>query len=78
MIIQRHISSGKIFETLTGFILLAVAIGMRLAPDAIRDDSGGAYIMIACLLIIGSWLLINGLFNVKGSNNDMGQENAKN
>ena len=78
MIIQRHISSGKVFETLVGVILYAVVIGMRLAPDAIRDDSGEAYIMIACLLIIGSWLLFNGLFDGSESDNNNGKGNAKN
>jgi hypothetical protein len=62
MTTHRTLNSNKILEITTGVILFAIATAMRLAPPGIRDDSGEAYIMIACLLVIGSWLLFTGLF----------------
>ena len=63
MITHRHITNSKIFETAAGVILFAVAAGAQFAPTGILDNSGESYIFIAILIVIGGWLLIDGLFN---------------
>jgi len=63
MISHRQITNSKVIETVTGVILFAIAAAMRLAPAAIRDESGEAYIVVAFLLIIGCWTLFDSLFN---------------
>ena len=62
MINNRHITSSKILESITGVILFAIATAMLVGPLGIRADSGEAYIMIAFLLILGSWSLFESLF----------------
>ena len=62
MITHRQVTSGKVLETVTGVILFAIAAVMRLAPLAIRDESGEAYIVVAFLLFLGCWSLFDSLF----------------
>ena len=62
MITHRHITNSKILETVTGFILFAAATAMRLAPLAIRDESGESYIVTAFLILLGCWALFDSLF----------------
>jgi hypothetical protein len=56
---HRNIPLNKIVETVMGVILFVIAAGMRLVPASMRDDSGEAYIMIACLLTIGVCLFLH-------------------
>ena len=62
MISNRHITSSKVLESITGVILFTIAIAMLVAPLGVRDESGETYIVVAFLLILGSWSLFESLF----------------
>ena len=74
---QRHFTTQRILAIALGIILFGIVIGMRLAPPGIRDDSGEAYITIACLLAIGSGLLLYGLSNTHTSKQSLVQTDQK-
>jgi prolipoprotein diacylglyceryltransferase len=59
---KRPVTTKRILEIAFGILLFGIIAAMRLAPAGIRDDSGEAYILMACLLAIGSGLLYFGLF----------------
>ncbi len=56
-----QINSKNFLKILTGLILLGVSAAYWLVPAGIRDESGEAYIVIACLLAIGCGFLYYGL-----------------
>jgi prolipoprotein diacylglyceryltransferase len=62
---KRHFTTKRILEIALGILLFGLIAAMRLAPAGVRDDSGAAYILMACLLAIGSALLYFGLFEAK-------------
>ena len=74
---QQHLTTQRILAIALGIILFGIVIGMRLAPPGIRDDSGEAYITIACLLAIGSGLLLYGLSNTHTSKQSLVQTDQK-
>jgi prolipoprotein diacylglyceryltransferase len=74
---QRHFTTQRILAIVLGVILFGIIIAMRLAPPDIRDDSGEAYITIACLLAIGSGLLYYGLSAIRPSEQTRVQTDSK-
>jgi hypothetical protein len=63
MTIQRHFTSKHILETILGVIVFGIIAIRLLTPPAMGAASGEDYIVIACLLAIGSGFLWYGLFN---------------
>jgi len=57
---QRHFTTERILAIILGIILFGIVLAMLLAPPGVRDDSGEAYITIACLLTTGGGLLLYG------------------
>jgi prolipoprotein diacylglyceryltransferase len=74
---KRHFTTSRILAIALGIILFGIIIAMRLAPSGVRDDSGEAYITIACLLAIGSGLLFYGFSSEHRSEQDLVQTAPK-
>ena len=74
---KKPITTKRILEITLGILLFGLIAAMRLAPADIRDDSGFAYILIACLLAIGSGLLYFGLFEGKSPEDQAVKVNGK-
>ena len=73
MATKRHFTTSRILAIALGLILLGIIVAMRLAPPGVRDESGEAYITIACLFTIGSGLLSYGFSNEHKSEQDLVQ-----
>jgi hypothetical protein len=61
MKINLHFDTQRLLKILSALILFIYCLGTLLLPASQRDNSGSAYITIAILASLASWLLYSGL-----------------
>lgn len=61
MKINLHFDTQRLIKIISALILFSFCLGTLLLPASLRDNSGSAYLTIAILASLASWLLYSGL-----------------